>query len=174
MVTALQPLHALTHLRIVISCKGSMRPVPSESSRSFVASVREPGFDFAGTAATLVRVLPSLQYVFLRTSGSLTERERDLAAAPPWRATAMHERWDVSRAWRVAGRSSGGSNRISEAQDGTANAHVDGGLIELHGDVAETIVRNEELVLSQTDEATLFSEYTKEAQREVSGIGPDE
>lgn len=29
--------------------------------------------------------------------------------------------------------------------------------MELHGDVAETIVRNEELVLSETDEATLFS-----------------
>ena len=162
MLTALRPLHDLTHLRIVISCKGYMRPVPSESSSSssFVESIRDPGFDFAGTAAALVRVLPSLQYVFLRTSGSLTKRERNLGVAPPWRATLWQERWDVSRAWRVD---------VAEHRSGGAR-----GLVELHGDVAETIVRNEELVLSQTDEAALFSESAKEARREVSGIGPDE
>ena len=160
MLAALRPLHNLTHLRIVISCKGYMGPVPSGSSSSFVESVRESTFDFAGTAAALVRARPSLQYVFLRTSGSLTKRERNLGVAPPWRATLWQERWDVSRAWRVD---------VAEHGPGGARA-----LVELHGDVAETIVRNEELVLSETDEATLFSETAKEARREVSGIGPDE
>ncbi|KAM5543686.1 hypothetical protein V8D89_002937 [Ganoderma adspersum] len=167
MLTVLRPLHNLTHLRIVVSCKAYTRPgVPAESSSSFVASVRGPAFDFAGTAASLVRARPSLQYLFLTTAGSLTDRDRDVAAARPWRAT--HERWDVSRAWRVAGRASGGAD--TGTQDGTVNA----GLVELHGDVAETIVRNEELVLSETDEATLFSSNLGEAKREVSGIGADE
>ena len=108
------------------------------------------------SAATLVRVLPSLRYVFLRTSGSLTER--DLAVAPPWRASAKHERWDVSRAWRVPRHAyaSGGANPNHGAQveDGSAETNVDLSLVELHGDVADTIVRNEDLVLSETEGET--------------------
>ena len=165
MISGLRPLHNLTHLRLVVHSNIHDDPAnPVVYSEEFVRATRGSVFDFAGTAALLACALPSLQCVFLSTSGYLAVR----ADPPSPRFWNAYERWHVARAWRIAPLGGDGS-----AREGS-EANVDLSLVELHGDVAETIVRNEGLVLSQTDEAMLFSESAKEAQREVSGIGPDE
>ena len=95
-------------------------------------------------AAALARPLPSLRYVFLTTSAYLPS-----AAGPESKTCGVRERREVSKAWRVAGHGTGAR--------GTQDLDADGGpvrgleLVELHEDVAETIVRNEGLVVSVLD-----------------------
>ncbi|KAI1789261.1 hypothetical protein LXA43DRAFT_1096549 [Ganoderma leucocontextum] len=141
-LSALRPLHKLAHLRIVVHSNVHHDPsFPVAYSGEFVRALRGSVFDFEKTAVLLVRPLPSLRYVFLTTSGYLADR-RDTSSAPRrfWKA---FERWYTPRAWRVAAR---GTGSIQEGEPV---------LIELHEDVAETIIRNEELVLSEADKASL-------------------
>ena len=56
-----------------------------------------------------------------------------------------YERWYVTRGWRVAD-SGVGCDVVLEGGRG---------LVELHEDVAGTIIRKEELVLSQLDEVSV-------------------
>ncbi|PIL30193.1 hypothetical protein GSI_07771 [Ganoderma sinense ZZ0214-1] len=136
LLSALRPLRNLTHLRVLICCELHRPGDPiwgkAAYSEKFVDAVRGPAFDFAGTAAALVRAVPSLQYVFLTTCGRFIERVEGGEGARTWRS---YDRWDVSRAWRVAVRDAKRPRR----------------LVRLHSDVADTIIRNEELVLSETD-----------------------
>ncbi|PIL29923.1 hypothetical protein GSI_07833 [Ganoderma sinense ZZ0214-1] len=191
MIPALQPLHNVTHLRVVIHCKLYRRPRPSLSgldyadssisssgsdsdskkltdadaipapardySREFMDAIRGgPAFDFdhgTGTAASLARALPSTQYVFLMTGGNVVDR---VQAPQTWRSS---ERWSVSRGWRVASLSAGpqaGNTHPSPngGRDGDGDPPGPRALVELQGDVADTIIKNEELSLSQTDEVS--------------------
>ncbi|PIL30083.1 hypothetical protein GSI_07660 [Ganoderma sinense ZZ0214-1] len=173
--STLRPLHNVTHLRIVVCCKLVKRPAESESesessgpsstsarsllypySESFVDAVRGPAFDFEGTAMAAALPSPALQYVFLTTRGALS-----------FQRSAVHERWDVHRAWRVgdgAGRpASGTCGSISTDGMHAYDTDVDPPsgrlqleLVELHSDVAATIAKNEELVLSDADQGLLF------------------
>ena len=56
----------------------------------------------------------------------------------------LYEQWYIDRGWRIA-RSDGPSG---EAREGQYE------LVELHDDVMETIIRKEELVLSESDEVS--------------------
>ncbi|KAI1782996.1 hypothetical protein LXA43DRAFT_1087216 [Ganoderma leucocontextum] len=142
-VTSLQPLHKLTHLRVVIQANvGHYNPDRSLAddheptvarAKEYVCSFRGSAFDFEATAASLVRPLASLQCIFLETHGCLANR--DVSTEGFWKA---YERWHVARAWRV------GAPGPSEPT-----------LVELHDEVAETIIRKEELVLSEGDESAL-------------------
>ncbi|PIL30074.1 hypothetical protein GSI_07783 [Ganoderma sinense ZZ0214-1] len=145
LVTAIRPLHRLTHLRVVI---GASVYVHKEASwprapwGEYAHSFRGSRFDFGGTAATLARGLPSLQYVFITTGGFLTSwvvEEDDPEEEGRWK---LYERWYVGHGWRVAAPGTGASEETGEGP----------GLVELHEDVAETIIRREELVLSERDE----------------------
>ncbi|PIL30084.1 hypothetical protein GSI_07661 [Ganoderma sinense ZZ0214-1] len=175
LISALRPLHNLTHLRLVVHCKlvkrpaGSATSLPYSHSESFVDTVRGPAFDFAGTADALVRTLPSLQYVFLTTCGSLVDRgeNKSNSGRPSLRE---HERWNVGRAWRVANADLGqpqGTRKSTTTlprTDGIRDEDEDpprGRLVELHSDVSDTIIRNEELVLSDADESLLFPKDEK-------------
>ena len=128
MLAAPQHLHNLTHLRIVINCKSYRRPgpAPDESPSSLVESVHGSTFDFTGTVALLLLALPSLQYVFLTTSGSLASL-RD--GSEPEAALAVHSRaresWNVSRGWRVP-------STVSEAGSRSANPRAQGGNVNLN------------------------------------------
>ena len=53
-----------------------------------------------------------------------------------------YDRWNVTRAWRVA------PHRVAQDSDPV--------IVSLHDEVAETIMRREELVLSETDKVGLF------------------
>ncbi|KAI1789262.1 hypothetical protein LXA43DRAFT_1083961 [Ganoderma leucocontextum] len=147
-LSSLQPLHNLTHLRLVVhskiysTVKGPSQWHPAHSGE-FVSAVRGSAFDFKGAAASLVRTLPSVRYVFLTTGGNLAKR--DGSRRGPF---VSYERWDVARAWRVAAGSKPEHDGTT-VQDGLKATRT---LVELDDGVAETIVRNEELVLSETDE----------------------
>ena len=85
------------------------------------------------TAAALAHPLPRLQFLAFTTSGYLMcQRSQHLrSSGTSW---STYERWNVTQAWRIA------AHRV--AQDG------DPAIVNLHNEVAETIMRREELVLS--------------------------
>ena len=89
-------------------------------------------FDFEGAAAALVAPLPCLRYIFVATNGCVSDWDGDKQS---WEE---RERWHLPHAWRVA-------------DPGTSGW----GLVELHDEVAQTIIRKEELVLSEADQASL-------------------
>ena len=105
-------------------------------------------FDFAGTAALLAGAFPSVQCVFLSTSGYLAVR----ADPPSPRFWTAYERWHVARAWRVAFAPLGGDGSVREGSEGGREPM----LVELHDDVAETIIRNEDLSLSEVDKVSVL------------------
>lgn len=151
MLSALNPLRNVTHLRVVLGCKVYAALDPpwcTAYSEPFVRAVRAPSFDFDGTVAALASGLPALQYVFLTTCGSLATRDE---VAQPWR---VDERWNASRAWRVADvePATGSTNGAQDVTVGGPSRR----LVELHKDVAETIIWNEELLLSEADEVRFF------------------
>ncbi|KAM5543689.1 hypothetical protein V8D89_002940 [Ganoderma adspersum] len=144
--SAIRPLHRLTHLRVVIGVKLYVydhRSPPFAPMDEYAHSFRESRFDFAGAANVLARALPRLRYIFLTTGGLLTNwagpEEGDRAdEGGRWR---VYERWYIGHGWRVA---------TPDAEEGLGER----GLVELHEDVVETIIRKEELVLSERDEAS--------------------
>ncbi len=153
---SLRPLQKMTHLRIVVHSNGiDHDPAsPAAYSEEFVRAMRASAFDFAGTAALLARPLPSLQYIFLTTSGYLTERDNGLLF---WRP---YDRWYVDRAWRIANpRVGSGSEHEREPV-----------LMDLHEDVAETIMRNEELVLSEVDSVSVLVRTACEDNAEAAAL----
>ena len=85
-----------------------------------------------GAAASIIRLLPSLQYVFLTTSACFGNFD-------------IRRQWRVARAWRVIP----ASDAVGEAQDGQPV------LVNLTGEAAKTIIRKEELVLSEADGVSL-------------------
>ncbi|PIL30099.1 transporter [Ganoderma sinense ZZ0214-1] len=145
LVSAIQPLKGLTHLRVVV---GASVFVHKEASWPFAPweeyahSLRGSRFDYQGTAAALTCALPSLHYVLLTTGGFLSNWDEEGGRWKPY------ERWYISRAWRV------GTPGNEGVPDGERK------LVELHGDVAETIIRKEELVLSRSDEHRMVVFHT--------------
>ena len=145
-VSALQPLHKLTHLRIVVHATvWHDGPWTAAHSEGFIHPIRGSAFDFEGTAAALVRPLPSLQFVALTTNGRLGHWRPEHR----WKA---YEQWNATRAFRVA--------RPSASRPGPDATEIpvqDGEpvLVGLHDEVAETIMRTEELELSEADKVGL-------------------
>ena len=146
-VSAVQLLHKLTYLRIVVHSNIHHDPSnPVAYSEEFVRATRPGTFDFAGTAVLLARSLPPLRYLFLTTSGYLAERDDDSESGRFWK---LNERWWIDRAWRIA--------NPEPVPTGSEGAPAEPVLVDLDKDVAETIVRNEELVLSEVDGVCVFS-----------------
>ncbi|KAM5543690.1 hypothetical protein V8D89_002941 [Ganoderma adspersum] len=152
-IAAVQPLHRLAHLRVVIGATVYIlhEHTPSELARleEYAHSFRESTFDFEGGAAALSGALPSLKNVFITTGGFLSNwvpwDNPDPEAVGSSSCWKPYERWYVSRGWRVAIPASG----AGEVPEGETR------LIELHDEVADTIIRKEELVLSEQDEIAL-------------------
>ena len=114
------------------------------SEDAFLNDVRPASFPFAAVARSVADAMPSLRYCFLTTAG--------------WVA-GMHtvaERWRASRAWRVASESCHGTRNAEAA----AQAQAAGGgtrgrqLVELHDDVADTIIAKENLVPSAEEQVS--------------------
>ena len=106
-----------------------------------MSATRASTFDFPGTASRLALPLPSLQYLFLTTSGYISERKGSSVSDP----LEVNEQWRGGRAWRIAD-----PTGMESAHDGERV------LVDLHEDVAGTIMRNEELVLSELDKVCAF------------------
>lgn len=139
---SLLPLHGLTHLRVVFY-SNMPRPDLSSDARGneeYQRALRGPPFERADeTAASLVRALPSLQYIFLTATGHVENYTA---------GSTVHDRqWHAAGAWRVAEPQTGGMKDKDKSPV----------LVGLHDDVAETIIRTEELVLSKADEVCVFS-----------------
>ena len=154
-VSAIRPLHKLTHLHVVVGVSVYVTenaPWPFAPWEEYAHTFRPSRFDFEGVAATLARALPSLQYVFLTTGGFLSnwdepaysDMEDPEGARGRWKP---YERWFITHGWRVANPGSG-TGGVQEGEHG---------LVRLHDDVAETVIRNEELVVSKHDEVSVFS-----------------
>ena len=146
MVTTLRPLHRLTHLRIVLHANvyvyyDTLSPfVPPEE---YALALRGSTFDFEGTAASLVPLFPSLQYLFLTTCGVLNTWEDDSdPCAGRWKA---YEQWHVPRAWRIQGAT---PSALDQLEDG------EGVLAALDDEVSASVIRQEDLVLSESDEVS--------------------
>lgn len=154
LVSALQPLHNLTHLRVVVGANVYVYKEASWPRGEYAHSFRESAFDWEGTAAALSGAVPSLQNVFLTTGGFLANWEEPPAEDPDaggrWKP---YERWYITRGWRVAKTKSGSVTDSGRVPDESAR-----GLVELHEDVAGTIIRNEELVLSELDRVSIRSD----------------
>ncbi|KAM5541600.1 hypothetical protein V8D89_004790 [Ganoderma adspersum] len=147
-------LHCLNHLRLVFHCKVRLHSEPSDSwepvappgisEDPFLEDLRPASkFDFAAVALAMADALPSLRYCFLTSSGSVSVRQAMVVS--------VVERWCESRAWRIAH----APGHISRADHTDAADTVDTRgcgmrreLVELHDDVAETIMERENLVLS--------------------------
>ncbi|KAI1787979.1 hypothetical protein LXA43DRAFT_673278 [Ganoderma leucocontextum] len=135
MRSSLQPLHNLTHLRVVFHSSTYHADFsPDTHGEEYLRAVRGPAFELAEeTVASLVCPLPSLEYIFLTTAGYLAHNH----------GSQVYERWHVARAWRVT----------EPPTDGMKDGRPV--LVGLHDEVAETIIRKEELVLSKEDEEVL-------------------
>ena len=132
MTPSLEPLQNLTHLRVVAHCSLCDDPSRTVAPYKLRDALRHSKV-LEGTAASVVRLLPSLQYVFITTSVWFGRFDRK-------------RRWHAARAWRVIPASDDAS---SQAQNGQSV------LVNLTGDAAERIIRKEELVLSEADEVGL-------------------
>ncbi|KAI1787784.1 hypothetical protein LXA43DRAFT_1097964 [Ganoderma leucocontextum] len=137
--SAFQLLHKLTHLRIVVHSNAfddsAPELPPAAHSQEFVHALCGPAFDHEGSAAALVRSLPALRYVFLTTSGYLPI---DIATDDESTGGGRGSECSKTRELEL---------ERERRQDGEP------ALVELHDDVAETIIRNEELILSDLDKA---------------------
>ncbi|PIL23245.1 hypothetical protein GSI_14555 [Ganoderma sinense ZZ0214-1] len=142
LVSTLRPLHKLTHLRIVFHAAVfvySDAASPFAPPEEYALTLRGSTFDFDGTAASLVRPFPSLEYIFLTTCGVLSTWDDSNRHVRPMKP---YERWHVPRAWRVAKPDTLGRTLQNEERV----------LVALHDEVAETVIRQEDLTLSQSDE----------------------
>ncbi|PIL30086.1 hypothetical protein GSI_07772 [Ganoderma sinense ZZ0214-1] len=152
LIPRLRPLHKLTHLRLVVHTNIHHDPsCPIAYSDAFVRETRPSAFDFAGAAARLAGTLPALRCVFVATSAYLAVPDPDVEARSYYSYWKMVERWYEPRGWRVDRLDSG------HAREGEGDREGEGGpvLIELRKDVAEAIMEDEELVLSEVDNGTL-------------------
>ena len=145
LVSVIRPLHRLTHLHIVIGVcvyVGAHAPWQFAPEEEYANSFRRSSFDWDRSATTLSGALPSLQYIFLTTDGFLSNWNDE--AGSGWEP---YERWHITHGWRVV-------NTHSRTDDALEGGHT--GLVELHDDVSETIIRKGELVLSSLDEVSVI------------------
>lgn len=140
LVSSIRPLHKLTHLRVVVGGDASTHSVYWDDdsvkpivacAQEYVSGFLEDEFDFGGTAAALVSGLPCREYLFVETYGYLPCEER-----------TYYLYWRAVRGWRV------------EQRGTTEHEPV---FVGLHEDVAETIIRQEELAINADDDDETFS-----------------
>ncbi|PIL28065.1 hypothetical protein GSI_09818 [Ganoderma sinense ZZ0214-1] len=149
-ISILKPLHRLTHLRLAVQsdvCDG-LAHWPAERSEAFVRAVRADAFDFAGAGSALVSALPSLQYLFLATDGTVSGQVVLLDDS----AEDVHEEWHASRGWRVADSQ---SESMSGADAALTVQDCQRVLVELEDTVMETIVWREERFVSEAEAESL-------------------
>lgn len=163
LVSALQPLQKLTHLRVVIGTSvyvhelAAPPPFAPWEDSEYAHSFRPSRFDSEGTATALARAVPSLRNVFLTVGGFLsTLGER--GGGSYWKP---YERWYTHRGWRV-----GIPGRV-EAPEGERR------VFELHEEVVDTIVRKEELVLSEEDEVSVSWHRAREMKLSMASRDAD-
>ncbi|KAM5531992.1 hypothetical protein V8D89_014326 [Ganoderma adspersum] len=143
-LSALQPLHSLTHLRLVISTDicHVLHFLPAHSE-PFVSAVRGSMFDFAGTVAALLYSHPFLQYLFIQTDGHLSNYGEWNTAAK----RSVYEEWHEAKGWCVVREEAGTDDPEMQEQRPM--------LIELADAVVETIVWREQLFASEAEEESL-------------------
>ena len=107
---------------------------------TLLEDLRPASFDFAAVACAIVAEIPSLRYCFL-TVGAWVGK-----GCP----SVLVERWCESRAWRVVHR----VDDIVEAVGAICGAGRE--LVELHNDVAETIIVKEDLGVSMDEAVSLI------------------
>ena len=156
LLPALEHLHCLTHLRLIFHCEAygdysrhMSDPAWRISQDPFVGDLRPTsGFDFTAVASAIVAALPSLRYCFLTSSAWVGV----LSTVTTY---SLVERWRESRAWRIA-RVPPDHDRAESADtvDTVTGAGTRRELVELHDDVAETIMEREDLVLSEEEKAS--------------------
>lgn len=141
MISALQPLHKLTHLRLAIETRvRHFEYFPATYSDEFICAVRGSTFNFTATAAALLPSHPSLRYLLLATEGCLSNYGE-------WNTPnrGVYEEWHVTKGWRVACEEEN-SDPVRKGQPV---------LVELAEAVVETIVWREELFVSEGEVSDL-------------------
>ncbi len=93
-MSSLKPLYKLTHLRVFIRVRfyhtskdrsdDDTESPMTHCVKDYVCAFRGSAFDFEATAASLVRLLPSLRYIFLATEGSLATKIEN-TYSEPWK-----------------------------------------------------------------------------------------
>ncbi|PIL33359.1 hypothetical protein GSI_04810 [Ganoderma sinense ZZ0214-1] len=137
LVSRLQPLHKLTHLRLVVH--SNIHHDPSSGRRAYPRST------------SWAPPLPTLRYVFVATSAYLAVRDPDVEAWS-YRFWKMIDRWREPRGWRIDRFDSGSNSRPArERERERERGPVP---VELREDVAEAIMEDEDLVLSEADNAS--------------------
>ncbi|KAM5538346.1 hypothetical protein V8D89_007948 [Ganoderma adspersum] len=132
-------LHSLTHLRLVFHCEALCHADSDFILKdALLANLRPVSFDFAAIASAIVDEIPSLRYCFLTVGAWIGKGCPHL----------LVERWCESRAWRVVHR----VDDIVEGADGTCGSGRR--LVELHNDVAETIIAKDDLGVSMDEAAS--------------------
>ena len=149
-------MHSLTHFRLVFHCEtwwGHRDYEPhkawSTEEDPLLEDLRpESKFDFPAVTSAIAAALPSLRYCFLTSSAWVGV----LSTVTTY---SLVERWRESRAWRVA--------RVPPDHDGAEGADtvdtvtcasIRRELVELHDNVAETIMERQDLVLSEEEKAS--------------------
>ena len=151
----------MTHLRLVFHCKVQLHSKPSDSwepvappgisEDPFLEDLRPASrFDFVAVASAMADALPSLQYCFLTSSGSVSVRQGMVRS--------FVEHWCESRAWWIdlQGTDPMVDNAIAVSENAAASTPVthqrELKLAELKNDVAERIIDREDLVLPAEEE----------------------
>ena len=119
-------LPCLTHLSLVFHCEawsaGDLEhPILQDG---MLTDLRPASFQFTAVASAIVDEIPSLEYCVLTIGAEVTKHCPHL----------LVERWCETRAWRIA----------RHEDDGTCRRE----LVELHKNVAETIIAKEDLGVS--------------------------
>ena len=119
-------LPCLTHLSLVFHCEvwsagDSEHPILQDG---MLTDLRPASFQFTEVACAIVHEIPSLEYCFLTVGAEVTKHCPHL----------LVERWCETRAWRIARRENHGTGGRE--------------LVELHKNVAETIIAKEDLGVS--------------------------
>ncbi|KAM5546098.1 hypothetical protein V8D89_000224 [Ganoderma adspersum] len=152
LLPGLASLRSLTHFRLVFHCEAWEPEVPAWpiSEDPFIEDLRPAStsrFDFTAMASALVDALPALRYCFMTNSAQVVETK----LAEP----TLVEEWCESRAWRIV---HGPPDGTGVGQPGaTTTVDINGArreLVELNKDVAETIIEQENLILSMEEEAS--------------------
>ncbi|KAJ8494416.1 hypothetical protein ONZ51_g2302 [Trametes cubensis] len=128
----------LTHLRIVLRCSITLDNWPSGStpySKDFLTAIRNVGEGPEGSASELMGAFPTLQYVFLTTTGDLNNDWVPHDASPPPFGPEEHAslvrqgQWLSSSGWRSV---SGTPERLAS-------------------DVEELLIEANDLILTEGD-----------------------
>lgn len=158
----IEPLHALTHFRLVFHCDAReaeepARPIATEPLVKDLRPTSRLGrFDFTSVASTIADALPGLEYCFLTNSAWVVETKLVYAYS-------IVERWCESRAWKISHVANSNEPVVDRPEPGaTPVIHTAGGnlrdLVELPESVAEAIMEKEGLVLSMEERASVVKQ----------------